>query len=204
MDVLITPKAEGSGAPALGEPLALEFGNTRYAVRGTRGGVRDALDTPEGLAAWLTEHADAFPDGVAAAALAGLRPADAPAFTALRDAIRAISRALVDGVPPDDASLAVVNDCAAAAPRVPRLTLGPGGGLTAVDVANPHPLAALSTLAAAAIDLFGGPDHRLLRACGGPGCVLFYVKNHPRRGWCSAGCGNRARVARYHERHKGE
>ncbi|WTX00399.1 ABATE domain-containing protein [Streptomycetaceae bacterium NBC_01309] len=199
---MIIPKAEGSGAPALGEPLAVEFGNTRFAVRGTRGGVHDALTIPESLAAWLTEHADAFPDGVAEAALAGLRPADAPRFAALRDAIRTVSRALVDGEAPDEAAIAAINASAAAAPRVPRLTLGGDGGLVAVDVANPHPLAALSTLAASAIALFGGGDRELLRSCDGPGCVLFYVKNHPRRGWCSAGCGNRARVARYHERHK--
>ncbi|WP_436775804.1 CGNR zinc finger domain-containing protein [Yinghuangia sp. YIM S09857] len=200
---MIIPKAEGSGAPALGEPLAVEFGNTYFAVRGTRGGIHDALVTPESLAAWLTEHADAFPAGVADAALAGLRPADVPRFAALRDAIRSLSRALVDGETPDDAAIAVVNEAAAAAPRVPRLAVRGDGGLVAYDVADPHPLAALSALAAAAIDMFGGEDRALLRSCGGPGCVLFYVKNHPRRGWCSAGCGNRARVARYHERHKG-
>ncbi|MEU8132840.1 CGNR zinc finger domain-containing protein [Streptodolium elevatio] len=200
---MIIPKAEGSGAPALGEPLAVEFGNTRFAVRGTRGGVHDALAAPESLAAWLTEHADAFPDGVADAALAGLRPADLPRYAALRDAIRTVSRALVDGATPDAAAIASINESAAAAPRVPRLSMGADGILIAVDVADPHPLAALSALAASAIDLFGGGDRESLRSCAGPGCVLFYVKNHPRRGWCSAGCGNRARVARYHERHKG-
>lgn len=41
-----------------------------------------------------------------------------------------------------------------------------------------------------------------LRACHGPGCVLYYVKNHPRRGWCSSSCGNRARVARHYRRHR--
>lgn len=200
---MIIPKAEGSGAPALGEPLAVEFGNTRHAVRGTRGGVHDALVTPESLAAWLTEHADEFPDGVAEAALVGLRRDDVSRFAALRDAIRTVSRALVDGEAPDAAAIATINESAAAAPRVPRLTVGGDGELVALDVANPHPLAALSTLAAAAIELFGGTDRGLLRSCGGPGCVLFYLKNHPRRGWCSPGCGNRARVARYHERHKG-
>ncbi|SDK47911.1 Conserved protein containing a Zn-ribbon-like motif, possibly RNA-binding [Nocardioides sp. YR527] len=41
-----------------------------------------------------------------------------------------------------------------------------------------------------------------LKACGGPGCVLYFVRDHPRREWCSAGCGNRARVARHHRRNK--
>lgn len=199
---MIVPKPDGSGAPALGEPLAVEFGNTLYAVRGTRGGIHDALTTPQSLAAWLGEHEDAFPEGVAHAALVGLRPEDAPRFRELRDAVRDIARALVNGDTPGKPALAVVNEAAAAAPRVPRLVIAPDGTPTALDVTNPHPLAALSTLAAEAIAYFGGEDRDRLRVCGGPGCVLFYVQNHPRRGWCSAGCGNRARVARYHERHK--
>jgi predicted RNA-binding Zn ribbon-like protein len=31
---------------------------------------------------------------------------------------------------------------------------------------------------------------------------LYFVKRHPRREWCSAGCGNRARVARHYHRHR--
>lgn len=203
MEATIIPAADGSGAPALGEPLPVEFGNTWYAVRGTQGGHRDALATPESLAAWLAEHAAAFPDGVVDAALAGLSAADLPRYTALRDAIRSLSRIVVDATEPDPHAIAVLNDAAAAAPRVPRLSAGPDGTLTAVGA--PHPsaaLAPLSVLAADAIALFGGGERARLRACGGPGCVLFYVKTHPRRGWCSSGCGNRARVARYHERHK--
>ena len=40
-------------------------------------------------------------------------------------------------------------------------------------------------------------------ACRAPGCVLYFVRNHPRREWCSDGCGNRARVARHYQRHHG-
>ncbi|MDI2127308.1 CGNR zinc finger domain-containing protein [Yinghuangia seranimata] len=203
MTVTITPAATGSGAPALGEPLAVEYGNTWHAVRGTRGGLHDALATPETLAAWLVEHGGRFPEGVADAALAGLRAEDLPRWTALRDAIRTVEQAVVTGTAPDADALATVNTAAAAAPRVPRLVLDADGRLTAVEVADPHPHAALAALAASAIDVFGGPQAAALRACEGPGCVLFYVRNHPRRGWCSPGCGNRARVARYHERHKG-
>ncbi|MCF2532581.1 CGNR zinc finger domain-containing protein [Yinghuangia soli] len=202
-DMAIVPAPGGSGAPALGEPLPVEFGNTRYAVRGTRGGVHDALDTPETLTAWIAEHEAEFPEGVASAALGGLRPGDLPRFVALRDAIRTVSRNAADGTEPDPAAIATINQAAGAAPRIPRLRLEPDGTLTAIKCADAHPLAALSTLAADAIMLFGSAERDLLRACGGPGCVLFYVQNHPRRGWCSAGCGNRARVARHHERHKG-
>lgn len=49
--------------------------------------------------------------------------------------------------------------------------------------------------------LFAGPDQERLKACLAPGCVLYFMQNHPRREWCSAGCGNRARVARHYRRH---
>jgi predicted RNA-binding Zn ribbon-like protein len=45
-------------------------------------------------------------------------------------------------------------------------------------------------------------EHPLIRACPGNGCVLFYVKDHPRREWCSPACGNRTRVARHYRRQK--
>ncbi|MFD0515426.1 CGNR zinc finger domain-containing protein [Streptomyces aureus] len=33
--------------------------------------------------------------------------------------------------------------------------------------------------------------------------MLLFLPAHPRRRWCSAArCGNRARVARYYQRHK--
>ncbi len=46
--------------------------------------------------------------------------------------------------------------------------------------------------------LAAGPD---LRACLAPRCVLYFVKDHPRRAWCSTGCGNRERAARHDARH---
>lgn len=60
--------------------------------------------------------------------------------------------------------------------------------------------AALAAIARSAIGVFGGPRRADLRACQGPGCVLHFVKDHPRREWCSAGCGNRARVSRHYYR----
>jgi predicted RNA-binding Zn ribbon-like protein len=41
---------------------------------------------------------------------------------------------------------------------------------------------------------------RPLRACRAPGCVLFFVRDHPRREWCSVMCGNRVRAARHYRR----
>jgi predicted RNA-binding Zn ribbon-like protein len=62
----------------------------------------------------------------------------------------------------------------------------------------------LGAFAIDAIDLLTGPDRRDLRACGAPGCVLLFLKDHPRREWCSAACGNRARQARHYARTEAE
>lgn len=60
----------------------------------------------------------------------------------------------------------------------------------------------LATITAEAVELFTGERHSRLRACYAPGCVLYFVKDHPRREWCSAACGNRARAARHYRRHR--
>ena len=69
--------------------------------------------------------------------------------------------------------------------------------------AHDGPENALARVAEDAVDLFTGPRGGDLRACHGPGCVLYFLRDHPRREWCSAGCGNRARVARHYQRHHG-
>jgi predicted RNA-binding Zn ribbon-like protein len=61
----------------------------------------------------------------------------------------------------------------------------------------------LAACAASAIELLTGPDRDALRACGAPGCALLFLKDHPRRAWCSTACGNRARQARHYARTRG-
>jgi predicted RNA-binding Zn ribbon-like protein len=61
---------------------------------------------------------------------------------------------------------------------------------------------ALTTvIAQQAIYLVTSPQWDLLRPCVAPGCAYFFVKTH-RREWCSAVCGNRARVARHAQRQR--
>jgi predicted RNA-binding Zn ribbon-like protein len=43
---------------------------------------------------------------------------------------------------------------------------------------------------------------RPLRVCHAPGCGLYFVQSHSRRRWCSPGCGDRVRAARYYQRHR--
>ncbi|GHC93331.1 hypothetical protein GCM10010309_77720 [Streptomyces violaceochromogenes] len=59
-----------------------------------------------------------------------------------------------------------------------------------------------AALAHAVIAFLASPDRDRLRACHAPRCVRYFRKEHPRQEWCTPRCGNRARVARHHQRHK--
>jgi predicted RNA-binding Zn ribbon-like protein len=61
---------------------------------------------------------------------------------------------------------------------------------------------ARALIAADAIDLVTSPAHVDLMACPAPGCVRLLLRGHPRRPWCSTGCGDRVRARRYYHRHR--
>jgi predicted RNA-binding Zn ribbon-like protein len=93
----------------------------------------------------------------------------------------------------------VVNALVADRPRT-QLTVE-DGVLSAVDAPLVSPTrSALANLGYEAIELLTGPAAINLRACNAPHCVLYFVKSHPRREWCSEVCGNRVRAARHYER----
>lgn len=172
------------------EPLAVEFANTWYAVRGRE---REGVGTPAELSAWLHGH-DLPTD------------ADEPSvqdFLALRDAIRSLLRATADGEPLPEKATTTVNAASERAPRWPVLAGTAPSGYGVVEVTSADPVAAAQArIARDAITLLGGPLRADLRACQAPGCVQFFVRDHPRREWCSPGCGNRARAARHYTKHK--
>lgn len=125
----------------------------------------------------------------------------------LRDALRRIAAhathderpAASSAIADLDAALDVLNHLADALPRR-RLAIDDESLLVAEQV-GPSPVAAeLSRVAAAAVDLFGGEHGAQLRACHASGCVLYFLRSHPRREWCSVACGNRARAARHYQR----
>jgi predicted RNA-binding Zn ribbon-like protein len=178
-----------------GEPVPVRLMNTIWA---DRGGVHDSLTTPGELRAWL---AAVYPDGKP-------RRADLDRFRALRDALRRLAALVTGDHRPaavgvdDDAARAVaeVNAAAALAPSWPQLVLR-GGDLrqTVTGTAAPGDQL-LSGIAREAVELL--TEHQAqIRACYAPGCVLYFVQDHPRREWCSTACGNRARVARHYDRH---
>ncbi|MGW3142984.1 CGNR zinc finger domain-containing protein, partial [Streptomyces sp. NPDC001139] len=99
-------------------------------------------------------------------------------------------------------ALARLNDAAARTPTVPVLRWEDGAEPTARRHAPGGAEDLTATLAQAAIAFLTGPDRQRLRACHAPRCVRYFLKEHPRQEWCKPSCGNRARVARHHERHR--
>lgn len=172
------------------------------------GGVADDLTEPTGLTTWVRAHTDALPTNpdftADEAALAAVRD--------LRAAVRALfARAVSPGEPsPADAArllsvpeaLARLNGAAALTPTVPVLSWGPGAEpvVRHEPATGDDPLTA--ALARAALAFLTSPERQRLRACHAPRCVRYFLKEHPRQEWCKPSCGNRARVARHHERHK--
>ncbi|MFI2782496.1 CGNR zinc finger domain-containing protein [Streptomyces sp. ALB3] len=197
--------------PLTGEPLALDLVNTTYIRGGMRGHLVDALSTPGDLRDWLVTHRDALP-AEAVAGIGGPAPAGRDhleVFLELRRALRSLASALTAGRPPDPADLAVLNGAAGRAARWRELRPAEGepegGALRVVErCREPDPfLVALGATAGAAVELFGGPDAGKLRACEAPGCILYFVRSHARRAWCTVGCGNRVRVSRHSRRSRG-
>ncbi|MBR8639899.1 CGNR zinc finger domain-containing protein [Streptomyces tuirus] len=141
--------------------------------------------------------------------------ADAAQLTAVRElraAVRALfARAVRPGEPsPADAARLMpvpeavrrLNEAAARTPTVPVLDWPEGAG-PVLRQQPAHGSADLTAaLAHAAIAFLASPDRDRLRACHAPRCVRYFLKEHPRQEWCKPSCGNRARVARHHERHK--
>jgi predicted RNA-binding Zn ribbon-like protein len=172
------------------------------------GGVADDLTGPAGLTAWVQAHPETMPD-------AGRFVADDASLAAVRD-LRAAVRALFaravrpgDPSPADAAGLLPVpeavrrlNAAAARTPTVPVLRWTEDAG-PAVHQRPPDGDDDLTAaLAQAVIAFLASPDRERLRACHAPRCVRYFLKEHPRQEWCKPSCGNRARVARHHERHK--
>jgi predicted RNA-binding Zn ribbon-like protein len=181
--------------PQLGEPLPVELVNTIYA---TEEGPVDGLSSPDELAAWLRANSNQL-----------ARPGEVDAESRLRDfrklraALRELFGAAIEGDAPPKQALRTLNRMSKARPTYLQLDWlesdGPRAALA--EGADDAGTAALAEVASAAIELLGGERRGLIRACPAPRCVLYFVKDDPRRAWCSNTCGNRARVARHYRRH---
>lgn len=177
----------------LTQPKAVRLMNTVWADRAS---VHDSLETLAHLRLWA--EAAGIGDGQ-------VEESDLDRARELRDALRRLAadathddrRGAVSADLDHQAALAVTNRFLADCTPVLRVEQGqdydrgwrPAG-------ASPFQQE-LALLALEGADLLAGQG---LRACGGPGCVLYFDRSHSRREWCSADCGNRARVARHYQR----
>ena len=163
--------------------LAIDLANTLRPARA--GSVVDLLADKNGRARWL--RGTGGPDAI--------RPSQ---LAALRDHVRALLNAAVSRriLPPD--AVMAVNGTAAAAPGFAQLE---AGELVVRYHAAPAE-AFLADIATSAIGLVGGPERDRLRRCEAPGCGCWFLASRPRQTWCSPGCGNRARLARFHQRRR--
>lgn len=179
--------------PLLGEPLAVDLANTVVAKGGT---LSDRLVTDADVVAWLASHRDVIPSDAPSSPLATMD------LRALRDAIRELLHAAVNGNEPDHQALRSINGAARDSP-VPALEWTPEGFTLAAEGAASSENALLAVLARSAVETLTGEDAACLRACAGEGCVLVFVATHPRRKFCSPNlCGARTRVARHRERQR--
>jgi predicted RNA-binding Zn ribbon-like protein len=179
---------------ASAEPLAIALHNT---IRMGDGELVDALRTQADLRAWLASVRDLLP---AEARRADVRRLDD--FRRLRDAVREVLHGAVEDRTPSPSAVRAVNDASRRSPHSVRLVDPRGDGAAmAVDHHGLDATAvALGAIAADAIELVGTDLRAHLRRCDAPACVLMFVRDHPRRAWCSAACGNRARQARHYRR----
>jgi predicted RNA-binding Zn ribbon-like protein len=175
---------------------SLALVNSRH---NSRTGRVDHLATPEELGEWLAWRSlvarEGAPSGAAPTA------ADLSAAHALRDAVRELLVAAIEGRPPAASALATVNDASALAPAADQLRWDADGPVRRRSAPGAGEVErALAALAEDAIGLVSGERRNDLIACEAPGCVRLLLKDHPRRHWCSTRCGDRVRAARHYRR----
>jgi predicted RNA-binding Zn ribbon-like protein len=107
------------------------------------------------------------------------RASDVPAAVSLREAIHSLVAARLAGEDFDEDALALVNRTARTPPVVPQLTQA-GRRVEAT------PEQAMSSVARIAVDLLSGPEARLLKECGRPGCTSRSLSTCGCR-WAAAG-----------------
>lgn len=182
-----------------GEPAPVRLMNTIWA---DTGGVHDDLTMPAAVRDWIAE---VFQRDARNLGTLGRR--EVAEAKLLRDALRRLvafrtqddrstAQSPVDSI---DGAITAVNDAVRHRPHAHLALRGDQLQRESLTDASPFRIA-LAELAYEAIDLLTGPTADNLRACHAPGCVLYFVKTHSRREWCSEACGNRARAARHYQR----
>lgn len=174
-----------SGRWALADPQpAVDLLGT---LRNEQDALVDDLADEDRATAWLRES------------LTYTGPQDRTALVRLRELIRELCTAAIDGNPLPAGVLEEINEIAARAPITLGAQIHDDGTVHVQRVSQGTADLALSAeLARSALALLADPAR--LRRCRAPGCILFFLQHDPRQQWCSSSCGNRARVARHYAR----
>lgn len=167
-------------------PLAVELANTVVVVNADT--EVDLLSTDQELATWIAAVRRRYPVVRAAAGqLAEVR--------ALRDAVRDVLFAAEAGGRMAAAAISAINTASARCPSYPVLDrVGRAQVAEVIDDAFDQFCAAV---ARSAIDVASNDDGGQLAVCHAPSCGMFFLRSSARQTWCSALCGNRARVSRH-------
>ncbi|MFE7525047.1 CGNR zinc finger domain-containing protein [Kitasatospora sp. NPDC057542] len=176
--------------PLIGEPLALDLLNTRWA--GTP--VNDLLTGVEGYATWLSSAGLNERCAADEAGLAAIRQTREAVLLAARDAREQgeLGAGARDGL-----------DAVLAHGRIRRVA-APGGAEDRIETDRPEWLA--PWLAADGFLALLGQGARRVKQCAHEACILhfFDASQNGRRRWCRmAVCGNRAKAARHYVKARG-
>lgn len=115
------------------------------------------------------------------------------AVNELREAVRSVLEAVIDGVPAASEMVRRMNEAAASSLPVSAIEQTPTGqSLVVRSVGSGDPL--LAAVARSAVLAFSQAHE--LRRCGSPRCSMLYLSHSTARLWCSHTCGNRMRVQR--------
>jgi predicted RNA-binding Zn ribbon-like protein len=196
--------SDHDGAIRIGDVLPSEPGIVRFldTIWADRDGPHDDLATGAHAAAWLSQ--------VGYAQLLDLTSSQTSALRELRDALRRLAAHRTEdrrerAVSPlaIDEAVDLVNAIAGASTPGPQIAIRGHTTIEQVPQGKRQVADVLRVLAREGVEALTPPDDLPLRACLAPSCVLYYVQDHPRRAWCSAACGNRARAARHYARVRG-
>ncbi|MFI9509596.1 CGNR zinc finger domain-containing protein [Nocardia sp. NPDC052566] len=183
--------------PTLGGPLPLELANTRYLAHNRP---HDGLESVDLLTAWLGQLRPRLRIPLTDEHLLAI---DEPHLTNARD-LRDCIHHLADAghSQPSTAAVNRLNRHVRANPLWTELHWDAENPTTQLRFKGDPITAALCEIATSTVELFSGPHAAAIRSCASPNCILYFVKDHARREWCSTTCGNRVRVARNYERRR--
>lgn len=183
-------------APGTDEHVSLALANGTVTLPG--GHRADELSSPEEATDWLVSHG-LIPDRTALLTYCQTQ------LTGLRDDVRFLFTAHVEGTAPPQRALDGINRALTKVPSAPLLRHERDQGF---HRAPEHPVTqlvehAMALIAEDAAAVLTGSQASRIARCEASPCDRFLLRTHARRHWCSTRCGDRVRAARAYARKQG-